>query len=110
MYIKRRMNIEQICRLHEVPKTVIDTLLVFCRVTQVYWLGPMIGGCLAAKLYKDSFLACKLAPPLHRSVRALRPEEPEVTSLPPEKRVLLDDVDSKPNDSKLSDMEKSTAI
>ena len=79
-------------------------------VAQVYWLGPLFGGCLAAKIYKDSFLACKLAPPLHRSVRALYSEEPETATLPPEKRVLLDDTDSKPNGSKPADLEKTTAI
>ena len=79
---------------------------------QVYWLGPMFGGCLAAKIYKDNFLACKLAPPLHRSVRALHVEAPESApvTLPPEKMVLLDDVDGKPDDSKLSDPERTTDL
>ena len=88
----------------------ILTVCRFCRVAQVYWLGPLFGGCLAAKIYKDSFLACKLAPPLHRSVRALCSEEPETTAFPPEKRVLLDDIDSKPNGSNPADLERTTAI
>lgn len=79
---------------------------------------------MAAKIYKDSFMACKLAPPLHRSIRRSSlctedPEDPEDLEQPeelqekmhlPEKQIMLDDVDSKSNGSKLSDKEKTTAI
>ena len=42
---------------------------------QVYWLGPILGGVLAGKLYKDSFRAASLGPPRYRPVEVPRSAE-----------------------------------
>jgi len=68
-------------------------------------MGPMIGGCLAAKLYKDNFRACDLeryrtSDGSYRRVTSPPPEPPA-----PESRSIMDDVDGDTNT-----LERTTTI